>query len=168
MQMPDANVDAPIALPEGLYRLNAEMRIAVTMEDFANAALLRDAIKAQTSKDPVACLLSELREAVDDQEYETAKSLKLKLAGAVKARAMGLRAGSTGGQYKVNRLLILGTDGSLQTTDPSGACPVTLSEPGNAGKEAFMQPCWSPGGDLVVATKVELAGQMRPAQSKER
>jgi hypothetical protein len=29
-----------------------------------------------------------------------------------------------------------------------------------------MQPCWSPGGDLVVATKVELAGK-KLAKSKE-
>ena len=30
MQLPDANVEAPMVLPEGLYRLNADMRVAVS------------------------------------------------------------------------------------------------------------------------------------------
>lgn len=165
------------------------------MEDFKKAAELRDLIKDMTQKDPVARLLAQLQastislrfatffltsslctsealwrlqEAVDDQDFETAKSVKQQLASAVKTRAVESRDSSTGSQYRVNRLLILGSDGSLQTTDPDGAFPVRLSLSGAGGSEseAFMQPCWSPGGDLVVSTKLELAGQ-RPAQSKE-
>jgi hypothetical protein len=30
MQLQDANVEAPMVLPEGLYRLNADMRVAVS------------------------------------------------------------------------------------------------------------------------------------------
>jgi hypothetical protein len=103
---------------------------------------------------------------VDDQAYDKAKALKQQLAAAVKSRAKDLRSSRGKPQYRVNRLLILSTDGSLQTTDPSGSFPVTLSEPSNKGKEVFMQPCWSPGADLIVATKVQLAGE-RLAQSKE-
>ena len=109
-----------------------------------------------------------MQEAVDDQDYDTAKSLKQQLAGAVKTRALESRRSGVGSPYKVNRLLILGNDGSLQTTDPSGAFPVSLSmsDSGSSEKKAFMQPCWSPGGDLVVSTKLDLAGK-RPTQTKE-
>jgi hypothetical protein len=60
-----------------------------------------------------------------EQEYGEAKTLKQKLAAAVKDRALELRS-ARGRSYKVNRLLILNGDGSLLTTDPGGSCPVVL------------------------------------------
>jgi protein-arginine kinase activator protein McsA len=67
MQLSDAVETSSIALPEGLYKLNADMRIAVQMEDFKKAAELRDSIKAETAREPVARLLAKLKEAVDEQ-----------------------------------------------------------------------------------------------------
>jgi hypothetical protein len=142
MQIQDADVGSSIMLPEGLYRLNAELRVAVQMEDFKKAAELRDSIRTETARDPVARLLAELKEASDEEEFEKAKELKLQLASAVKGRAQELRDSRGRPQYKVNRLLILSNDGSLVTTDPEGNFPVTLSEPSAKGKETFMQPCW--------------------------
>eukprot|EP00802_Teleaulax_amphioxeia_P006981 Tamp_06987.p1 GENE.Tamp_06987~~Tamp_06987.p1 ORF type:complete len:602 (-),score=121.70 Tamp_06987:28-1833(-) len=165
MQLSDVET-SPMALPEGLYKMNADMRVAVQMEDFKKAAELRDSIKAETAREPVARLLAELKEAVDEQDYAAAKTLKQQLAGAVKDRALEMRSARGRSPYKVNRLLILNGDGSLLTTDPGGSCPVVLSNPDEAGKIGFMQPCWSPGGDLVVATKVELANKQL-AKSKE-
>jgi hypothetical protein len=37
------------------------------MEDFKKAAELRDSIKAETAREPVARLLAKLKEAVDEQ-----------------------------------------------------------------------------------------------------
>ena len=165
MQLSDVET-SPMALPEGLYKMNADMRVAVQMEDFKKAAELRDSIKAETAREPVARLLAQLKEAVDEQDYAAAKTLKQQLAGAVKDRALEMRSARGRSPYKVNRLLILNGDGSLLTTDPGGSCPVVLSNPDEAGKIGFMQPCWSPGGDLVVATKVELANKQL-AKSKE-
>ena len=201
MQLQDADLESSLVLPEGLYRLNAEIRVAVRavptshgvcarcmraarvacpgkppyslrcgkvqMEDFKKAAELRDSIAEETGRDPVARLLAQLKAATDDERFEDAKKIKQQLAGAVKARALETRAGAGGPKSKVNRLLLLNGDGSLVTTDPSGAFPVTLSEPNSKGKEVFMQPCWSPGGDLIVSTKVELDDNNKPAQSKE-
>ena len=61
-----------------------------------------------------------------EQEYGEAKTLKQKLAAAVKDRALELRSARGRSSYKVNRLLILNGDGSLLTTDPGGSCPVVL------------------------------------------
>ena len=115
------------------------MESQVRMEDFKKAAELRDSIKKETARDPVARLLSDLKIAADDEDFDSAKKLKQQLAGAVKERALALRSARGKPEYKVNRLLILSADGSLQTTDPTGAYPVSLSEPSNVGKEAFMQ-----------------------------
>ena len=200
MQLQDADLESSLVLPEGLYRLNAEIRVAVRavptshgvcarcmpaarvacpgkhpyllcgqvqMEDFKKAAELRDSIAEETARDPVARLLAQLKASTDDERFEDAKKIKQQLAGAVKARALETRAAAAGAKSKVNRLLLLNGDGSLVTTDPSGAFPVTLSEPNSKGKEVFMQPCWSPGGDLIVSTKVELDDNNKPAQSKE-
>jgi hypothetical protein len=67
MQLSDAVETSSMALPEGLYKLNADMRVAVQMEDFKKAAELRDSIKAETAREPVARLLAKLKEAVDEQ-----------------------------------------------------------------------------------------------------
>lgn len=139
-----------LKLPCDLYDLESELKLAVKLEDYGKAAKVRDELKKAREGDEVAKLLVELGESVKKQDFDQASAIKQKLSDAVSSRSLGVMEKRR--SARVNRLLVMTREGKLLTCRPDGGSIVPVGN--SMDKAQFLQPTWSPGGDLIVAAKI--------------
>jgi len=152
-----------LKLPCDLYDLESELKLAVKLEDYGKAAKVRDELKKAREGDEVAKLLLELGESVNKQDFDKASAIKQKLSDAVSSRSLGVMEKRR--SARVNRLLVMTREGKLLTCRPDGGSIVPVGN--SMDKAQFLQPTWSPGGDLIVAAKIEIPPDGKPLKIKE-
>uniref|UniRef100_A0A7S2ZA59 UVR domain-containing protein n=1 Tax=Rhodosorus marinus TaxID=101924 RepID=A0A7S2ZA59_9RHOD len=138
--------------PDLFFRLNAELRAAITDERYGDAARLRDELVVVRSKDPLLSARDTLKNALDKEDYKTAAALRDRVRELMRQR-------SEGNGFSLNRIShLLVREGSVTkvvSTAADGSVPISHTK-FSEKNSAYQQPSWSPSGDYLAVVKVSV------------